>query len=113
MDWWKIILGVVGFAIVTIIIFIWGLRKQVDQTQDLNNLLMAKGIKIVKKYLLAHDFIRITDLAPLVAGVTAKRFYSRQKIVVTDNKKFAEDVIKYLVKTGQLIEESGRFRYKK
>lgn len=112
MDWWKIIVGVIAFAIVTAILYIWGLRKQIDQTKDLNNLLMAKGIKIVKDYLKCHDFIRISDISGSMFGLTAKRFYSRNKIVVKDGDQFAKDVFKYMTKTGQLIEESGRYRLK-
>ena len=45
------IIGIVLFAIATMILYGWGIVKQKNQTNDLMNLLFSKGQDKIKKYL--------------------------------------------------------------
>ena len=47
----TIIVGVLLFALATMIIYGWGMVKQKNESQDLMNLLFSKGESKVKKYL--------------------------------------------------------------
>ena len=46
----KYIPYILLFALVTMIIYAWGLWRSMRQQQDLSNLLSAKGISKVKKH---------------------------------------------------------------
>ena len=45
----TVIIGIILFAIVTMIIYGWGIVKQKNQTKDLMNLLFSKGQDKIKK----------------------------------------------------------------
>ena len=47
----TVIIGIALFAIVTMILYGWGIVKQKNQTSDLMNLLFSKGQDKIKKYL--------------------------------------------------------------
>ena len=47
----TVIIGIALFAIVTMILYGWGIVKQTNQTSDLMNLLFSKGQDKIKKYL--------------------------------------------------------------
>ena len=47
----TIIMGIILFAIATMVIYGWGLVKQKNQSSDLMSMLFSKGNAKVKKYL--------------------------------------------------------------
>ena len=47
----TVVIGIILFAIATMIIYGWGLVKQKNQSSDLMNMLFSKGNSKVKKYL--------------------------------------------------------------
>ena len=53
------IIGIVLFAIATMILYGWGIVKQKNQTNDLMNLLFSKGQDKIKKYLKQNEYITI------------------------------------------------------
>ncbi len=110
----QMILGIVLFAIVTAILYVWGLKKSVDQQENLNrNLMSACGSRVVK-YLKKHDTITKAEIAKLIDGVTVGQFWSRRRIKVQDGKKVSGQVTDFLLE--QLYIESdgnGRYRLKK
>lgn len=55
----TVIIGIVLFAIVTMILYGWGIVKQKNQTSDLMNLLFSKGQDKIKKYLKQLEHIII------------------------------------------------------
>ena len=54
------IIGIVLFAIATMILYGWGIVKQKNQTNDLMNLLFSKGQDKIKKYLKQNECIAIS-----------------------------------------------------
>lgn len=113
MELWKIALGIVAFAFVTIIIFMWGLRKQINSQQELNNMLLSKGVSIVKKHLKKNEYITKKELMEKTRGMKARRFYSRAVATVSDPAVYCDGVLSYMVKTGQLVEEGNRYKLRK
>ena len=80
----KYIPYVLLFALVTIIVYAWGLWRSVRQNQDLSNMLAAKGVSKVKKALRKNKALTLKELEPFVKDLTAKQPFSRQQISVTD-----------------------------
>lgn len=107
----TIIIGIILFAIATMIIYVWGLSRQRNQSKDLMNLLYSNGVDRVKKYLKKNGRITREEMEDLVWNMKAKMPFSTAKAVVTDEKNFCDELIKYMIKTGQ-IKKEGRY-YKK
>lgn len=110
----QIILGVLLFALVTAVLYVWGLKKSVGQQEDLNrNLMSACGSRVVR-HLKKHGTVTKAEVAKLIEGMTVGQFWSRRKIRVQDGKKVSGQVIEFLL--DQLYIEpagDGSYRLKK
>ena len=107
----QVILGVLMFAVVTAVLYAWGLSKSLGQRADLTrNLLSACGSRVVK-YLKKHDTITDAGVAEQIEGVTVGQFWSRSKLKVQDGKKVAGQVVDFLLEQ-QYIERAGKGAYR-
>lgn len=106
----TIIIGIILFAIATMIIYSWGLIKQKSQTGDLMNLLFSKGERQIKKYLKDNDYITTADVERMCEGMEAKLPFSGNRAVVKNKKDYAMKLLTYMVKTDQLVQEGSRFK---
>ena len=73
----TVIIGIALFAIVTMILYGWGIVKQKNQTSDLMNLLFSKGQDKIKKYLKQHEYVTISQVEQICEGLEAKQPFSR------------------------------------
>lgn len=110
----QIILGIVLFAIAAAILYIWGLKKSMNQQEDLNRRLMSACGSRVLKHLKKSGTVTKTEVARLIDGMTVGQAWSRQKIKVQDGKKVSGQVIDFLL-DQQYIEpvEGESYRLKK
>lgn len=110
----KYIPYILLFALVTMIIYAWGLWRSVRQNQDLSNLLASKGVAKVRKALRKNKELTLKDLEPFVKDLTAKQPFSRQQIAVTDPKEFLNSILPYMVRQKMITEskEGGRTVYR-
>lgn len=106
----KYIPYVLLFALVTIIVYAWGLWRSVRQNQDLSNMLAAKGVSKVKKALRKNKALTLKELEPFVKDLTAKQPFSRQQIAVTDPKEFLNSILPYMVRQKMIIENKEENR---
>ena len=67
----TVVIGIILFAIATMIIYGWGLVKQKNQSSDLMNMLFSKGNSKVKKYLKKNEYITLPQVAELCDGIEA------------------------------------------
>ena len=75
----TVIIGIILFAIVTMIIYGWGIVKQKNQTKDLMNLLFSKGQDKIKKYLKQNEYITISQVEQICDGLENKTaFFAKQ-----------------------------------
>ena len=70
----QIILGIVLFALVTAVLYVWGLKKSMTQQEDLDRALLRKSAERVNRYLKAHDTIERAEMALLVEGIRGDYF---------------------------------------
>ena len=94
------------FALATAIIYAWGLWRSMRQRQDLSNLLSAKGVTKIKKALRKNGSMTRRDLEPVIKDLTAKQPFSREKITVTDPKKFLDSILPYMIKQRIITQET-------
>lgn len=106
----KYIPYVLLFALVTIIVYAWGLWRSVRQNQDLSNMLAAKGVSKVKKALRKNKALTLKELEPFVKDLTAKQPFSRQQISVTDPEEFLNSILPYMVRQKMIIENKEENR---
>ncbi len=107
------ILGILAFALVTAVLYVWGLRRSMTQGADLERILLSKSAGKVVHYLKSHDQIDLAQMARLCTGVKAGQFWSRRRVAVQDPGVFAPKLARYMV-DQQLLEEipGGRYRRK-
>ena len=102
----TIILGIIFFALATMIIYGWGIIRQSRQTGNLMGLLFSKGQSRVRKYLKKNGAVTIGQVEKLCEGLQAKEPFSANKAVLKNTKDFARQLLAYMEKTGQ-VEKKG------
>lgn len=110
MDIVTIVIGIILFALATMILYGWGMVKQKNQTGDLMRMLLSKGESRVKKYLKENEYITNADVERICDGLSVKQPFSRNKAIVKDKKNFVNQLLKYMIKTGQLEQEGNRYK---
>lgn len=114
MNLWETILGILVFAVVVAVLYVWGLKKSYTQSADLERILLNKSAGKVVHYLKQNGEISLSQIAQLCTGVKAGQFWSRQKAAVQNPKAFAPKLAQYMVE--QLLLEkvsNGRYRLRK
>ena len=107
----QIILGIALFAVAGAIVYAWGLKKTIDQQEDLERSLMSACGSRVVKHLKKHGAVTKAEIAELIVGMTVGPFWSRHKVRVQDGKKAAGQVIEFLL-DQQYIEAAGDGSYR-
>lgn len=108
----QMILGIFLFAVATAILYVWGLRRSMTQTADLDRILLSKSAARVIKYLKQNPTITQKEIARQVKNVKAGQFWSRKHVEVQDASAFSKKLIRYMLKQ-QLLEPAGNARYKR
>lgn len=112
MSTWKIIIGVLLFAVAAAVLYIWGLKKSLNQQEDMTQaLLHACGSRVIR-YLKKQDTISKAEIARQIAGVTIRPVWSRNRVKVQDAKAFAPKVIDFLL-DQQYIQSAGQDAYRR
>lgn len=110
----EIILGILLFAIAAAILYVWGLKKSMNQKEDLERRLMSACGSRVVKHLKKHGTVTKSEIAALIDGMTVGPAWSRRKLRVQDGAKVSGQVIDFLL-DQQYMEaaEGGSYRLKK
>ena len=105
------LLGILMFAFVTAVLYVWGLRKSIGQQDRIAKLLLINCKNKVIKYLKKNNTVTEKQIESLIKGVSAGEFWSRKRLTVQDPHKFASRVIQFM--TEQLyIEKNSDGSYK-
>lgn len=113
MDIVTIIIGVILFAIATVIVFSWGLVKQKNQSEDLLRLLFSKGASMVKKQLKKKEYITVAEIEKMSKDLSAGFLFSKNRAIVKDTKDYTEKLVAYMIKTGQVKKEGNLIKKNK
>ena len=110
----QIILGIALFAVAAAILYAWGLKKSMDQREDLKRSLMSACGSRVVKHLKKYGTVTKAEVAALVDGLTVGPFWSRHKVRVQDGRKVSGQVIEFLLDQQYIEPVDGRsYRLKK
>lgn len=107
----EIAAGILAFAAVTAVLYLWGLRKSMGQPEDLRRILTGKCAGRVVRYLKRNGTITDAEIVRLVTGVRAGQAWSRKRAAVQEPGKFARQLTDFLL-SQQMIEPAGKSRYR-
>ena len=114
MNTLETILGILAFAVVIAVLYVWGLKKSYTQSADLERILLSKSAGKVVNYLKKNEEITLSQMAQLCTGVKAGQFWSRQRAMVQNPTTFAPKLAQYMVEQLLLKKVSnGRYRLRK
>ena len=107
----QIILGIALFAVAAAILYAWGLKKSIDQQEDLERSLMSACGSRVVKHLKKHGAVTKADVARLIDGIREGPIWSSRKTKEKKKKKVSGQVIEFLL-DEQYIEAAGDGSYR-
>lgn len=99
----KYIPYVLLFALITMIVYGWGMWRSMRQQQDLSNMLSAKGISKIRKVLKKKGPMTKEELKPFVKDLRAKQPFAPEQIAVTDPDQFLDSLLPYMIKQKMII----------
>lgn len=102
MPWWEVILYIFAFAIVTAILYIWGVNKSRNKQRDLLRALYEKAECIVIRSLKKKGTMTKAEIDAALVDVKASLFYSKSKIKIQDPTLFSEHLLDDMCKKGRL-----------
>ena len=94
MEFLKIVFGILSFAFVTSILYIWGIKKSQYESINLSELLYKKGEERIIKYLKKNNTITNSEIKGLIMNMKAGFFYSKNRAVVKDADAFLKTLTK-------------------
>ena len=109
MDFYTVIFGIILFAAATMIIYGWGMIRQKNQPGDLMSMLFSKGERKIKRYLDNNEYVTSSDVETMCDGLEAKLPFSRNRAIIKDKRDYADQLLSYMVKTGQLKKEGSKY----
>lgn len=107
----KLILGILAVAVITALLYLWGLKKSMSKTEDLDRILLGKSADRVIRFLKKNSVITEKEVAIEVKGVRAGLFWSKDRAEVQDPEKFAPKLLRYMVEQ-QRLESVGNGKYR-
>ena len=90
-------ISILLFAVVTAVLYVWGLKKAVSQSEDLGRILLVRCGRRVLSYLKKHETITLEEITQQITGVKAGQFWSRKRLTVVEPEKFAGQVVEFLL----------------
>lgn len=103
-------IGLLLFAVAAAVLYVWGLKKQRTQQEELMNMLLNNASLKVVKYLKENEKITKNEMAKLVAGVKASEFYSKKKAVVVNEREFTSSLVDFMLKKD-LVRKEDKWYY--
>ena len=107
MNKFQIAIGILMFAVVTAVLYVWGLKKSYTKQQDLAKILLSKCSKKVLKALKSKETISKKEIESLIKGTRASVSWSKDRLEVTDPKKFSGQVIDFMVREMYIEKTDG------
>ncbi len=106
----TVLLGIVMFAVITAILYAWGLRNDITQEANLERLLLSKASRIVVKYLKKNGTATKKDICEQIKKVKGGFFWSKKKVAVNDPETFSKVLIEHMI-SQQLIQSVDKKGY--
>ena len=100
------------FATSTVIIYIWGIKKEQTKEKELMDKLYKKSEKIVIKSFKQNKTLSRKDIENQISNVKSSLFYSKQKLIIKDPSHLAKIIIGNLLKNGTIEKNTNGYSLK-
>ncbi len=105
MQLWMTIIGILLFAAATAVLYVWGMKKSLDQRQKLADILYNKCANKVLAAFKENDSLSCGDIEKIITTVKASEFYSRQKAVIENPKAYLKMLIEKMHKDNLISKD--------
>ena len=102
----KKALQILLVAAAVALLYLWGFRKMLTQTEDMTTMLRNKCAGILLKKLRKQGSLTEKEIENALKGVKAGQPWSRKRAVVQDAKTYGRQISDYLIENG-LAEKDG------
>ena len=97
------------FAIATVIIYIWGMKKEQSKEKELLDNLYRKSEKIIIKSFKQNKTLSRKDIENELTNVRSSLFYSKHKLVIKDSSHLSKIIIGNLLNNGTIIKTTNGY----
>lgn len=93
MSLWVIIIGIILFAVVTAILYAWGINKSINQRNNLSEILYNKCANKVISHIKKNNYVTFKEICDIINNVKASEFYSKNKAVINNSHTYAKGLV--------------------
>ncbi len=97
------------FAIATVIVYIWGMKKEQSKEKELLDNLYRKSEKIVLKAFKQNKTLSRKDIENELNNVKSSLFYSKHKLIIKDSSHLAKIIIGNLLNKGTITKTTNGY----
>ncbi len=105
----TIVLYICIFAVITAALYVWGLKRSITYSDDINRMLLSKCSKKVIKYLSENNTISEKDIDNLIKNTKVGLFWSKNKLIITDGKKYSKELINFMLENKYIIKNANTY----
>lgn len=99
----TIVMGVILFALATIVLYLIGMRKKINQDRNLLDMLLNNGAKRVVKYLKGQESVSAEGVGYIIEDLKAKEFHSKKTAIIKDGRAFQDQLIDFMLDRGYIV----------
>ena len=96
-------------AVAVAVLYVWGMKKSVNQNQDMMMQLTNKCVGIVLKQLKKQGHMTMKEIEAAISNVKAGPWWSQQKAIVQDPAAFGKELTTYMIDNGWIVRRGSRF----
>ncbi len=96
-------------AVAVAVLYVWGMKKSVNQNQDMMMQLTNKCVGIVLKQLKKQGYMTMKEIEAAISNVKAGPSWSQRKAIVQDPVAFGKQLTAYMIDNGWIVRRGSRF----
>ena len=100
------------FAIATVIIYIWGMKKEQSKEKELLDNLYKKSEKIVIKSFKQNKTLSRKDIENELSNLKSSLFYTKDKLIIKDPTHLTKVLIGDMLKKGIIVKTTNGYSLK-
>ncbi len=105
-----IVIGIILFALATMLLYVIGLKRKMNEEKRLNDMLLNNSARRVLDYLKDHDCVTKNEIGYIIQDVRAKEFHSKKTAIISDGKAFQDELLRFMLEKGYICKENKKGR---
>ena len=104
-QWAIIIIGIILFALATMLLYFIGLKRKMGEQRRLEEMLLNNGARKVIGYLKSHEKATADEIGSIIEDIRAREFHSSKAAVISDGDLFKHRLIDYMLEKEYICSE--------